>query len=61
VLADVDLRSPDLRTARQLKIVSYSSADERRESLNGQPAYPGKFGPFWWIAADKLIDGDEAF
>jgi hypothetical protein len=61
VLADVDLRSPDLRSSRQLKLVSYLSAKERRECLNGQPAYPGKFGPFWWITADTLIDGDEAF
>jgi hypothetical protein len=56
VLADVDMRSP-----RQLKVVSYSSVHEQRESRNGQPAYPGKFGPFWWITAGKLSDGDAAF
>jgi len=61
VLADVDLRSPDLRSPHRLKVVSYSSAHETRKYLNGQPAYPGKFGPFWWITADKMIDGDAAF
>lgn len=56
VLADIDLKSP-----RKLKIVRYSTAHKIRERLNGQPAYPGKFGLFWWITAGTLIDGDEAF
>ena len=52
VLADVDLRSP-----RQLKVISYSSAHETRERRNGLPAYPGKFGPYWWLTANALRKG----
>lgn len=57
VLADVDMRSP-----HQLKVVGYSSARETRNGLNGRPAYPGKFGNYWWITTpDALSDGDTAF
>jgi hypothetical protein len=56
VLAIVDLRSP-----RHLKVISYSSVHEARARRNGLPAYPGKFGPFWWLTADTLSAEDEAF
>jgi hypothetical protein len=56
VLADTDLKSP-----HRLKVVSYSSAHETRNSCNGLTPIPGAFGTYWWIAADALIDGDESF
>jgi hypothetical protein len=56
VLADVDPRSP-----LYLKVVSYSSADETRNSRYGLPPYHGKFGPYWWITADTLTDEDASF
>jgi hypothetical protein len=45
VLADVD-RSD--RNTQRLRAISHSTAQETREQLY-DAAYPGKFGPFWWI------------
>jgi hypothetical protein len=56
VLADIDLSRP-----RQLKLVSYSSAEETRKRRNGFLPCPGKFGAYWWITADTLMDEDAAF
>jgi hypothetical protein len=59
--AYVVLAAFDQRNRQQLKVVSYSSAQETRRWRNGQSAYPGKFGNYWWITAGTLSDGDEAF
>jgi hypothetical protein len=57
VLADVDLSHPP----QQLRMVSYSSAQEMRDSRYGLRPYLGKFGPYWWITADALTDEDASF
>ena len=57
VLADVDLS----HQPRQLRLVSYSSAREMRNHLNGLQPYHGQTGPYWWIAADTLTDEDAPF
>jgi hypothetical protein len=59
--AYVVLAIVDQRNRQQLKVVSYSSAQETRRWRNGQSAYPGKFGNYWWITAGTLGAGDEAF
>ena len=57
VLAETDWKNPH----HQLKLVNSWSAFVMRERLNGLPPYPGKHGAYWWVTADKLMDGDEAF
>jgi hypothetical protein len=42
-------------------MVSYSSAQEMRNSRYGLSPYHGKFGPYWWITADTLTDEDAPF
>jgi hypothetical protein len=55
-LADVDPSNP-----QQLRVVTYSSAQETRKRRNELPPYPGQFGPFWWIQADTVTDEDAPF
>ena len=57
VLADVDLSHPP----RYFRMVSYSSAQEMRNSRYGLSPYHGEFGPYWWITADTLTDEDAPF